>query len=49
MGLVYMACCMGDKVTVEKYQFKGNRNKIREQSVVKALDLVRRTVLESQE
>ena len=49
VGLVYMACCMGDKVTVEKYQFKGNRNKIREQSVVKALDLVRRTVLESQE
>lgn len=49
VGLVYMACCMGDKVTVEKYQFKGNRNKIREQSVVRALDLVRRTVLESRE
>ncbi len=49
VGLVYMACCMGDKVTVEKYQFKGNRNKIREQSVVRALDLVRRMVLESRE
>lgn len=49
VGLVYMACCMGDKVTVEKYQFKGNRNKIREQSVVRALDLVRRMVLENRE
>ena len=34
-------------VTVEQYQFKGNRNKIREQSVVKALDLLRRCVLEN--
>lgn len=47
VGLVYMACCIGDKVTIEKYQFKGNRSKIREQSVVRALDLVRRTVLET--
>lgn len=47
VGLVYMACCFGEKVTVEKYQFKGNREKIREQSVVRALDLVRRTVLEN--
>ena len=46
VGLVYMACYMDGNVTVEKYQFKGNRNKIREQSVVKALDLLRRTVLE---
>jgi nicotinamide-nucleotide amidase len=42
-----MACCLGGKVTVEKYQFKGNRQKIREQSVVRALDLVRRTILEN--
>ena len=47
VGLVYMACCMGDNVTVEKYQFKGNREKIREQSVVRALDLVRRTILQT--
>ena len=46
VGLMYMACYMDGNVTVEKYQFKGNRNKIREQSVVKALDLLRRTVLE---
>ena len=47
VGLVYMACCLGDNVTVEKYQCKGNREKIREQSVVRALDLVRRTILQT--
>lgn len=47
VGLVYIACCLDDKVTVERYQFKGNRDKVREQSVVRALDLVRRTILES--
>ena len=46
VGLVYMACCFKDKVTVEKYQFKGNRDKVREHAAVRALDLVRRTVLE---
>ena len=45
VGLVYMACCFKDKVTVEKYQFKGNRDKVREHAAVRALDLVRRTVL----
>ncbi|MEY8352043.1 competence/damage-inducible protein A [Lachnospiraceae bacterium 54-53] len=45
VGLVYIACYMKDKVKVEKYQFKGNREKIREQSVVKALDLLRRSIL----
>jgi len=49
VGLVYVACCFGDKVTVEKYQFKGSRAKVREQSVVRALDLVRRMVLEKDE
>lgn len=46
IGLVYIACYLKDNVTVEKYQFKGNRNKIREQSVVKALDMLRRSILE---
>lgn len=46
VGLVYMSCYCKDKVTVEKYQFKGNRNKVREQAVVKALDLLRRTILD---
>ncbi|MCI8296350.1 MAG: competence/damage-inducible protein A [Lachnospiraceae bacterium] len=45
VGLVYIACYLREKVRVERYQFKGNRNKIREQSVVKALDLLRRSIL----
>lgn len=46
VGLVYIACYIKGKVSVEDYCFKGNRNKIREQSVVKALDLLRRSILE---
>ena len=38
VGLVYIACYMKDKVKVEEYHFKGNRDKIREQAVVKSLD-----------
>lgn len=45
VGLVYIACYMKDKVTVEEYHFKGNRGKIREQSVIKALDLLRRSII----
>lgn len=47
VGLVYIGCCMKDKVEVEKYQFKGSRQKVREQAVVKGLDLLRRCILES--
>ncbi len=47
VGLVYIGCCMKDKVEVEKYQFKGNRQKVREQAVVRGLDLLRRCILES--
>ena len=46
VGLVYIATYMKDKVQVERYQFKGNRAKIREQAVVKALDLLRRSILD---
>ena len=45
VGLVYIACYMKDKVKVEEYHFKGNREKIREQSIVKALDFLRRSIL----
>lgn len=45
VGLVYMACCVKGETTVERWQFRGNRGKIREQSVMKALDLVRRCLL----
>ena len=47
VGLVYIATYMKDKVNVEKYQFKGNRAKIREQAVVKGLDLLRRSILDN--
>ncbi|MCD8222992.1 MAG: competence/damage-inducible protein A [Clostridiales bacterium] len=47
VGLVYIATYMKDKVNVEEYHFQGSRAKIREQSVVKALDLLRRSILEN--
>lgn len=46
VGLVYIACYIGDKVQVKEYHFKGNRNTIREQTVVCALDTVRRCILD---
>ncbi|WP_124066386.1 competence/damage-inducible protein A [Clostridium sp. E02] len=45
VGLVYIACYMKDKVKVEEFLFKGDRQKIREQTVIKALDLLRRSIL----
>ena len=47
VGLVYIACYMNEKVWVEHYNFRGDRGKIREQSVVKALDLLRRAILDN--
>ena len=47
VGLVYIACYLKDEVRVEEHVFKGNRQKIREQTVVQALDLLRRCILES--
>ncbi len=46
VGLVYIACYIDDKVQVKEYHFKGNRNKVREQAVVRALDTVRRCILD---
>ncbi|MDF2906662.1 MAG: cinA [Herbinix sp.] len=42
VGLVYIACLVEDKVTVKELRLKGNRLKIRDQSVIAALDLLRR-------
>lgn len=47
VGLVYISTYMKDSIKVERYQFKGNRQKVREQAVVKALDLLRRSILEN--
>ena len=46
IGLVYIACYMNDKVHVEEFRFKGDRQKIRERSVVQALNVLRRSILE---
>lgn len=47
VGTVYIGCYINDKMTVEKYLFKGNRAKIRDYAVVRALDLLRRSILEN--
>lgn len=46
VGLVYIACYINDKVTVKEFNFKGNRSKIRDQSVVNALILLREAILD---
>lgn len=45
VGLVYIGCYMKDHVRVEKFRFNGNREKIREQTVIQALDLLRRSII----
>lgn len=45
VGTVYIGCYIKDQITVEKYEFHGNRNKIRENAVARALDLLRRCIL----
>lgn len=42
VGLVYIACYLQGNVTVVEHKLKGNREKIREQSIIYALDLLRR-------
>ena len=45
VGLVYIACYINDKVTVEEHHFDGDRGQIREQSVIAALNLLRTCIL----
>ena len=45
VGLVYIACLVNGNVTVHEYNLKGNRQKIRDQAVTYALDLLRRNLL----
>ncbi len=47
VGLVYIATYMKDQLSVEEYHFNGNRQKIRAQATKKALDLLRRSILEN--
>ena len=46
VGLVYIACSVCGKITVKKYNFSGNRAKIRETTVSSALILMRQCILE---
>ncbi len=46
-GLVYLACCLGGKLEVERRQFSGDRQTVRQASVQTALELARRMILEA--
>lgn len=45
VGLVYIGCCIDGKVKAKKYQFSGNRQKIRESAVAAALTMLRESLL----
>ena len=46
VGLVYMACNVKGKITVEKHMFSGDRKAVRESSVNAALELAKRCIQE---
>ena len=43
-----MACSYRGKITVKEFHFKGERAKIRESAVVKALTMLRECILEEE-
>ncbi|MFT4144063.1 MAG: competence/damage-inducible protein A [Mobilitalea sp.] len=45
VGLVYIACLVKDKIEIKELRLKGNREKVRDLSVIYALDLLRRCML----
>ncbi|BBF42095.1 molybdopterin binding motif, CinA N-terminal domain / C-terminal domain of CinA type S [Lachnospiraceae bacterium KM106-2] len=47
VGLVYIGCYVNEHVTVKKYNFAGDRQKVREYAVISALDLLRRCIIEN--
>ena len=46
VGLVHFACHLAGKTFVSERHYKGSREKIREHSVITALDLIRRSIIE---
>lgn len=44
VGLVYIACYFRGNIVVEKNIFKGSRTQVREETVLKALDMVSQTL-----
>lgn len=49
VGLVYIGCCVQGRTVIRKFQFTGNRQKIREHAVVSALVLLRECLLSNQD
>lgn len=47
VGLVYVGCCVKEKVRTEEFRFLGNRAKNREYAVVRALTLLREELLKA--
>ena len=47
VGLVYIGCAVKDKIYVEKFNFSGNRAKVRESTVAAALIMARECILET--
>jgi nicotinamide-nucleotide amidase len=45
VGTVYMACSTNKNHLVKRFNFKGNRQKIRDYAVINALDFLRRCIL----
>ena len=46
VGLVYVACALGDKVEVQELHLSGNREKIRDYAVVRAMTMLREELLQ---
>ena len=46
VGLVYVGVCIKDIVHVEEFRFSGDRASVREQTVISALGLLRKCILE---
>ena len=45
VGLIYIGCAVGEKVTVQRFLFSGNREKNRDYAVVRALTMLREALL----
>lgn len=45
VGTVFIGCCLNGHTEVEKYHFSGNRENVRENAAVRALNLLRITIL----
>ncbi len=49
VGLVYLACCLGDDTEVERHIFSGDRQEVRQSSVFAALALVEKMIRNSKD